>query len=102
MAQLPPNKEFDNYVQPLRRPGRWVAAAVLVFLFVAFAHAIATNKNIDFPTIAEYMFHGRILSGVQITVMVTLISMTSAAILAVLLAAMRLSGNPVFVAFSAL
>jgi polar amino acid transport system permease protein len=102
MAQLLPNKEFDNYVQPLRRPGRWVGAAVLVFLFVAFAHAIATNENIDFPTIGEYMFHDRILSGVQITVMVTLVSMTSAAILAVLLAAMRLSGNPVFVAFSAL
>jgi len=103
MAQPPPpNKEFDNYVKPLRRPGRWIAAAVLVFLFVAFAQAIATNKNIDFPTIGEFMFNSRILSGVQITVMVTLVSMSCAAVLAVLLAAMRLSGNPVFVVFSAL
>jgi polar amino acid transport system permease protein len=102
MAQAPPNKEFDNFVQPLRRPGRWVAAAVLIFFFVAFAQAIATNENIDFPTIGEYLFNSRILSGVQITVTVTIIAMLSAAILAVLLAAMRLSGNPVFVVFSAL
>jgi polar amino acid transport system permease protein len=102
MEQAPPTKEFDNFVHPLRRPGRWIAAAVLIFLFVAFAQAIATNKNIDFPTIGQYMFNGRILSGVQITVVVTLISMISAAILAVLLAAMRLSGNPVFVIFSVL
>jgi polar amino acid transport system permease protein len=102
MEQIPPNKELDNFVRPLRRPGRWVAAAVLILLFVAFAQAIATNKNIDFPTVGKYLFNGRILSGVQVTVVVTVISMISAAILAVLLAAMRLSGNPVFAVFSAL
>jgi len=102
MAQAPPNREFDNFVQPLRRPGRWVAAAVPIFFFVAFAQAIATNENIDFPTVGEYLFNSRILSGVKITVTVTIIAMLSAAILAVLLAAMRLSGNPVFVVFSAL
>lgn len=102
MTQAPPNKEHDNYVQPLRRPGRWVSAVVLIVLFAAIAQAFALNKNIDFPTIGEYLFHPRILSGVQITIGVTLVSMASAAILAVILAAMRMSGNPVLMIFSAL
>lgn len=102
MTQAPPNKEHDNYVQPLRRPGRWVSAVVLIVLFAAIAQAFALNKNIDFPTIGEYLLHPRILSGVQITIGVTLVSMASAAILAVILAAMRMSGNPVLMIFSAL
>ena len=102
MAQPLPSREFDNYVKPLRRPGRWVSAIILLILLGAFAQAIALNENINFPTIGEFLFHPRILSGVQLTIMVTLISMGSAAILAVLLAAMRMSGNPVLVTFSAL
>ena len=101
MAQPAPSREFDNYVKPLRRPGRWVSAVILLILLGAFAQAIALNENIDFPTIGEYLFHSRILSGVQLTIMVTIVSMLSAAILAVILAAMRMSGNPVLVVFSA-
>lgn len=101
MTTSAPNREFDNVVKPLRRPGRWVSSAVIIFLLVAFAQAIATNKNIDFPTIGEFLFNARIISGVKLTLLVTVISMTSAALLAVIIAAMRMSGNPVMVAVSA-
>ena len=96
-----PSREFDNVVRPLRRPGRWVSAAVILLLLAAFAQAIAANKNIDFPTIGEYLFNGRILSGVRLTIVITVISMAAAALLAVLIAAMRMSGNPVLVAVAA-
>lgn len=96
-----PSREFDNVVHPLRRPGRWASTVVIVFLLVAFVQAIATNKNIDFPTIGEFMFHPRILSGVQLTLIITVISMVAAAILAVIIAAMRMSGNPVLVVVAA-
>lgn len=100
-ATAAPSREFDNVVHPLRRPGRWVSTVVILVLLVAFAQAIATNKNIDFPTIGEYMFNPRILSGVQLTIVITVIAMASAAILAVIIAAMRMSGNPVLVAVAA-
>ena len=100
-ATAAPSREFDNVVHPLRRPGRWVSTVVILFLLVAFVQAIATNKNIDFPTIGEFMFHPRILSGVQLTLLITVISMAAAAILAVIIAAMRMSGNPVLVVVAA-
>ncbi|MGO1434634.1 MAG: amino acid ABC transporter permease [Canibacter sp.] len=96
-----PSREFDNIIKPLRRPGRWVSAIVVLVLLAAFVQAIATNKNIDFATIGEFMFNSRILSGVQLTLLITLISMSCAAILAVIVAAMRMSGNPVLVVVAA-
>lgn len=96
-----PSREFDNVVKPLRRPGRWVTAAVILFVLAAFVQAIALNKNIDFATIGEFMFNSRILSGVKLTLIITVIAMTSAAILAVIIAAMRMSGNPVLVVVAA-
>ncbi len=102
VATAAPSREFDNVVHPLRRPGRWVSTVVILFLLVAFVQAIATNKNIDFPTIGEFMFHERILSGVRLTLIITVISMAAAAILAVIIASMRMSGNPVLVAVAAI
>ncbi len=78
-----------------------MGAAVIIVLLVAFAQAIATNENIDFATIGEYLFNPRILSGVQLTLLITVIAMSCAAILAVIVAAMRMSGNPVMVAVAA-
>ncbi|UOQ59614.1 amino acid ABC transporter permease [Leucobacter rhizosphaerae] len=78
-----------------------MGAAVIIVLLIAFAQAIATNENIDFATIGEYLFNPRILSGVQLTLLITVIAMSCAAILAVIVAAMRMSGNPVMVAVAA-
>lgn len=94
--------EHDIVAKPLRRPLRWVAAAALLFFAGVFIYAIATNENIDYAVIGEYMFNERILNGVALTIVITAISMTLATVLAILLAAMRLSGNPVMVAFAAL
>jgi polar amino acid transport system permease protein len=101
MAPEAPNREYDNVVKPLRRPGRWIGAIVIVYLVVAFIVAFATNKNIDFPTIGHFLFDPKILSGVRLTILITLAAMAAGAILAVVVAAMRMSGNPVFVAVAA-
>ncbi|MGO3148296.1 MAG: amino acid ABC transporter permease [Leucobacter sp.] len=100
-ATAAPSREFDNVVHPLRRPGRWVSTVVILFLLVAFVQAIATNKNIEFSVIGEFMFNPRILSGVQLTLIITVVAMVTAAILAVIIAAMRMSGNPVLVVVAA-
>lgn len=44
-SQLAPNRDFDNEVRSLRRPGRWISAIVLLVLLAALIQAVATNKN---------------------------------------------------------
>jgi polar amino acid transport system permease protein len=101
-SSAPGNNNFDIVAKRLRRPGRWIWTILLLVFAGAFVQAIALNKNIDFPVIGQYLFNDRILSGVGLTIVITAISMVIATFLAVLLAAMRLSGNPVMVVFSAL
>ncbi|GFG49071.1 ABC transporter permease [Mycolicibacterium agri] len=81
---------------PLRHPWRWVAAVVIVILVGLFIYGAATNPLYRWPVFAKYFFNERILTGVGITLMLTVTSMVIAIILGVILAVMRLSPNPVF------
>ena len=92
--------QYDIQALPLRRPGRWIWATILVLFVLWLGQAVATNKNIDYGVVGEYLFSPRIISGVGVTLLVTAISMVIATVLAVVLAAMRLSSNPVMVTFS--
>jgi polar amino acid transport system permease protein len=79
---------------PVRRPGRWVAAAIIVILAVAIAHSIATNPRFEWHVVGSYLFDERILEGLRITLELTVIAMAIGVMLGVLLAVMRLSPNP--------
>ncbi|GAA1815735.1 amino acid ABC transporter permease [Agromyces neolithicus] len=80
---------------PLRRPWRWISAAVVLLLVFAFLHSVLTNPNIDFAAVGEFVFDPRILEGVWLTLFITAISMVVSTLLAIVVAAMRLSSNPV-------
>ncbi|SNT20658.1 amino acid ABC transporter permease [Rhodococcoides kyotonense] len=80
---------------PLRHPGRWIAAVVVVVLFGLFAYGAATNPAYGWGTYGRYLFDTRISQGVWFTLQLTVYSMIIAVILGVLLAVMRLSPNPV-------
>ncbi|WP_017791741.1 amino acid ABC transporter permease [Leucobacter salsicius] len=94
------DKSFDVEALPLRRPGRWIWAIALLLFAAWFVQALATNKNIDYSVVGEYLFNDGIVAGVGVTLLITAISMVISTVLAVVLAAMRLSGNPVMVVFS--
>jgi polar amino acid transport system permease protein len=80
---------------PVRRPGRWVAAAIIVVLAVAIAHSIATNPRFEWHVVGSYLFDHRIVAeGLRITIELTVIAMAIGVVLGVLLAVMRLSPNP--------
>lgn len=85
----------DVVAVPLRHPWRWVVAVLLLITVVGFVFSLYENPNIDHPTIAQYLFNPRILSGVGLTLVLTVVSMVVSSILGVLLAVMRLSSNPV-------
>ena len=85
---------------PLRHPWRWVAAVVIVILVALFIYGAATNDAYRWQVFAEYLFNERILTGVGITLQLTVYAMALAIVLGVILAVMRLSPNPVFASVS--
>jgi len=80
---------------PVRHPGRWVAAAIIVVLVVQLVHWAATNPAIKWNVVGKYLFNDSILQGVQRTIMLTIIAMVMGIVLGILLAVMRLSANPI-------
>lgn len=92
-----PNLTTDDDVDaiPLRRPWRWVSAIVVLALVVSFVIVVATNPNLDFDTVGKFLFDPRILEGVWLTILITVISMVVSTLLAIVIAAMRLASNPV-------
>ncbi|WP_125098223.1 amino acid ABC transporter permease [Leucobacter chromiireducens] len=88
----------DVVAIPLRRPWRWISAVIVIALVAAFVIVIATNPNLDFATVGEFLFDPRILQGVWLTIFITVVSMVVSTFLAIVVAAMRLSSNPVLAA----
>ncbi|MCM6778786.1 amino acid ABC transporter permease [Nocardia sp. CDC159] len=80
---------------PLRHPGRWVAAAVVLALLGLFAYGAATNPAYHWDTYRKYLLDTRIASGAVVTLELTVLAMLIGVVLGVILAIMRLSPNPV-------
>lgn len=85
----------DIVAVPLRHPWRWVVAVLLLATLVTLAVSLWENENVHHPTISEFLFNPRILSGVVLTLVITVIAMVVSSVLGVLIAVMRLSNNPV-------
>ncbi|MBP2413128.1 polar amino acid transport system permease protein [Arthrobacter stackebrandtii] len=81
---------------PVRHPGRWVGAA-FILLFVALAiQSLVTNKNFHWETVGKYLFDVLVLQSIGWTLLLTVSSMALAIVLAIFLAFMRQSENPLF------
>ena len=78
----------------MRRPGRWIATAVLLFVLVAVVDSVATNPRFEWGTVGDYFFSARILRGLVLTLELTVIAMAIGIALGIVLAVMRLSPNP--------
>ncbi|MDJ0339379.1 amino acid ABC transporter permease [Cryobacterium sp. PH31-O1] len=87
--------DHDVVAIPLRRPWRIISAIAVLFILAAFISSVATNPNIDFGTVGTFIFDKRIVEGAWLTIVITGISMVISTVLAVIVAAMRLSSNPV-------
>ncbi len=79
---------------PVRHPGRWVAAAIVVVVAVALVRSAATNPHFEWGVVGEYLFDARVLAGLRVTIELTVIAMAIGIALGILLAVMRLSPNP--------
>jgi polar amino acid transport system permease protein len=83
----------DITAVPVRRPGRWVAAAIVLVVAVALGRSVVTNSRFEWGVVGEYLFDERILHGLRVTIELTAIAMGIGIVLGVLLAVMRLSPN---------
>ncbi|MGH3637967.1 MAG: amino acid ABC transporter permease [Mycobacterium sp.] len=92
----PPTAPAAIDAVPLRHPWRWVTAIVIIILVALFLYGAATNEAYGWATFGKYILDERIVSGVWVTLELTVLSMILAIVLAVILAVMRLSPNPVF------
>ncbi|MGA8927327.1 MAG: amino acid ABC transporter permease [Solirubrobacterales bacterium] len=79
---------------PVRHPGRWIAATVVLVVVVALVRSAATNSNFEWGVVGSYLFDSRILHGLQLTIELTVLAMAIGVVLGVILALMRLSPNP--------
>ncbi|MET3601723.1 amino acid ABC transporter permease [Martelella mangrovi] len=75
---------------PLRRVLAWIIAAIVV---VDFIWIIAHNENFGWPVIGEYLFNPIVLSGLYVSLGLTVVSMVIGVILGLVLAVMRLSSD---------
>jgi polar amino acid transport system permease protein len=84
----------DIRAVPVRHPGRWIAAALVLVVAVAIARSVVTNPHFEWSVVGHYLFDERILEGLRVTIELTVIAMAIGIVLGMLLAVMRLSPNP--------
>jgi polar amino acid transport system permease protein len=89
-----PGRPEEIRAVPVRRPGRWLAAALVLVLAASVIRSVATAPGFQWGVVGEYLFDSRVLEGLVITIELTVIAMVIGIVLGVLLAVMRLSPNP--------
>jgi polar amino acid transport system permease protein len=80
---------------PVRRPGRWIAAAIVLVLVAALIKSVVTAKGFQWGVVGHYLFDSRVLHGIWVTIYLTFLCMIIGIVLGVLAAVMRLSPNPI-------
>jgi polar amino acid transport system permease protein len=80
---------------PLRRPGRWMTAALCLGVLALVIHSVATNPRFEWDVVGRYLTAPSVMRGLWLTIWLTVSVMVVGYILGVALAAMRLSGNPI-------
>jgi polar amino acid transport system permease protein len=89
-----PVRPDDIKAIPVRRPGRWVAAALILYLSAAVVKSVATNSRFQWGIIRHYFTSSRVLQGLITTLELTALCMAIGIVIGILLAVMRLSPNP--------
>jgi polar amino acid transport system permease protein len=87
-------------VVPVRHPGRWVAAVIVLVLVAMLAHWLVATNGLRWNVVGDYLFDSAVLTGVRRTIVLTIIAMAIGIVFGVLLAVMRLSPNPIVSGFS--
>jgi len=80
---------------PVRHPGRWIAAVIVLWFAAAAIRSIVTSKGFEWNIVGQYLFDHRILHGMLATIYLTVLCQVIGVVLGVIAAVMRLSPNPI-------
>ena len=81
--------------KPVPRPGRWVSAIIVAILAAMAIHGLITNVNFQWNIVFQWLFSASIMQGVAFTIILTVLAMAVGTVLAITMAIMRQSVNPV-------
>jgi len=82
-------------VVPVRHPGRWISAAIILLIVASLVRSVVTNDRFGWDTVKSYLFNSQITHGLVVTLELTVVSMAIGVILGIIVAVMRLSKNPI-------
>lgn len=88
-----PAEVAELKVAPPRHPWQWLSAAVVLTAFVLLAISVATNENMRWAVVGDYLFNEQVLEGVLWTITLTAVAMAVAIGLGIAIAVMRVSDN---------
>ncbi|MDX6363142.1 MAG: polar amino acid transport system permease protein [Streptomyces sp.] len=95
-----PHEAEPLRIVPRRRPGQWAAALVVLVLLGLAVNSVARNKAFQWDVVGDYFTSASVLRGLWLTLWLTALVMVLGFALGTLLAAFRLSANPVLRAVS--
>ena len=81
--------------RPVFSPGRLVSAVVVLVLAAMLVHGLVANEKFRWDQVAIYLFHPTVMRGIMWTLILTVVSMLIGVFLAVTMAIMRQSPNPI-------
>lgn len=94
-APDPPRDAATLPIVPRRRPGQWAAAVAVLVLLVLAVDSVLRNEAFRWDVVASYFTSDAVLRGLWLTLWLTAVVMVLGFALGTLLAAARLSANPV-------
>jgi polar amino acid transport system permease protein len=94
LSEQRPARPEEIRAVPVRRPGRWIASAIVLVIAASIVRAIVVNPRFGWHVVGQYLFDSRILNGVVKTLELTAVAMALGIVLGIVLAVMRLSPNP--------
>ncbi|CAM5391104.1 hypothetical protein SVIOM342S_10250 [Streptomyces violaceorubidus] len=99
VPETPDRADLPRIV-PHRRPGQWTAAAVVLVLLALAVNSVLRNDAFQWGVVADWFTSDSVLRGLWLTLWLTAVVMVLGFALGTLLAAFRLSANPVLRAVS--
>ncbi|GAA2438046.1 amino acid ABC transporter permease [Streptomyces glaucus] len=90
-----PRKADSPRIVPRRRYGQWTAAAAVLVLLALAVTSVLRNEAFQWGVVADYFTSASVLRGLWLTLWLTAVVMVLGFALGTLLAAARLSANPV-------
>ena len=81
--------------RPVFHLGRWISAIIVGLLALGLAYILVTNPEFRWDVVWKWLFSKMIMTGLMMTIVLTVLSMALGTVLAITMAIMRQSINPV-------